>query len=73
MQFVVQKSITEMENPPYCPDLAPNDFWLFPKMSTLKGRRFQDIEDLQKGDVGTERFSTTGVPKMFKTVAAWLR
>jgi hypothetical protein len=25
-QFLAQKSITEMEHPPYSPDLAPNDF-----------------------------------------------
>jgi hypothetical protein len=28
--------------PPYTPDLAPANFFLFPKLeSTLKGRRFQ--------------------------------
>jgi histone-lysine N-methyltransferase SETMAR len=31
-QFMAQKSITEMEHPPYSPDLAPNDFWLLPKL-----------------------------------------
>jgi hypothetical protein len=37
-QFLAQKSITEMEHPSYSPDLAPNYFWLFPKMkSVLKG------------------------------------
>jgi hypothetical protein len=30
-QFLAQKSIAEMENPLCSPDLAPNDFWLFPK------------------------------------------
>jgi hypothetical protein len=25
-QFLVQKSITELEHPPYSPDLAQNDF-----------------------------------------------
>jgi hypothetical protein len=31
------------------PDLAPNDFRLFSKIkSALKGRRFHDIEDIQK-------------------------
>jgi hypothetical protein len=46
-QFLAQKSITEMEHPSYSPDLVPNDFWLFPKIkSALKGRRFQDIEDI---------------------------
>jgi len=38
-----------MEHPPYSTDLAPNDFWLFPKIkSALKGRRFQDTEDIQR-------------------------
>jgi hypothetical protein len=30
-QFLAQKLITEMENPPYTPDLVMNDFWLFKK------------------------------------------
>jgi len=48
-QFLAQKSITEMEHPPYSPDLAPNDFWLLPKIkSALKGQRFQDNEDKKK-------------------------
>jgi hypothetical protein len=35
--------------PTLFPLLAPNDFWLFPKIrSTLKGRIFEDIEDIQK-------------------------
>jgi histone-lysine N-methyltransferase SETMAR len=41
--------VYEMEHPPYSPDLAPNDIWLFPKIeSALKGRRFQDTEDIKK-------------------------
>jgi hypothetical protein len=63
-----------MEHPPHSPDLAPNDFWLFPKIkSAVKDRRFQDTEDIQnKCDDGTESYSTAGVPKMFPTVAASL-
>jgi hypothetical protein len=38
-----------MKHPPYSPDLAPNDFWLFPKIKTTsKGRKFQDTEDIKK-------------------------
>jgi len=38
-----------MEHPSYSPDLARNDSWLFSKIkSTLKRRRFQDTEDIQK-------------------------
>jgi histone-lysine N-methyltransferase SETMAR len=37
-QFLVQKSVTEMDYPPYSPDLAPNDFWIFPQIkSAVKG------------------------------------
>jgi histone-lysine N-methyltransferase SETMAR len=48
-QFLAQKLITEMEHPPCSPNLAPNDFWLFPEIKcALKIWRFQDIEDIQK-------------------------
>jgi histone-lysine N-methyltransferase SETMAR len=48
-QFLIEKSITEMEHPPCSPDLAPKDFWLFPKMkSALTGRRYQDTENILK-------------------------
>jgi histone-lysine N-methyltransferase SETMAR len=39
-QFLAQKSIFEMQHPSYSPDLAPNDFWLFPKNTVcLKGTK----------------------------------
>jgi hypothetical protein len=35
----------ELSHLPYSPDLAPADFFLFPKLkTTLKGHRFQTIE-----------------------------
>jgi hypothetical protein len=35
-------------HPPYSPDLAPCDFFLFPKIKlNLKGRRFDTIEEIQ--------------------------
>jgi hypothetical protein len=35
-------------HPPYSPDLAPCDFFLFPKMKLkLKGRRFDTTEEMQ--------------------------
>jgi hypothetical protein len=37
-----------MDHPPYSPDLAPWDFWLFPKLkNSLKGQRFADLPDIQ--------------------------
>jgi hypothetical protein len=35
-------------HPPYSPDLAPCDFFLFPKIKLkLKGRRFDTNEEIQ--------------------------
>jgi hypothetical protein len=41
-QFLAQKSITEMEHPSYSPDLALNNFWLFPKIKSTSMR--QDVK-----------------------------
>ena len=38
---------------PHCPDLVPCDFWLFPKLkSSMKGKRFQTISDIQENMMG---------------------
>jgi hypothetical protein len=58
-EFLAQKLITEMKHPLLSPDLVLNDFWPFPKIKpSIKGRRFQDIEDIQKKKV-------TCIPKCF--------
>jgi hypothetical protein len=37
-----------VDHPPYSPDLAPADFWLFPKLeSLLERKRFSDVEDIK--------------------------
>jgi hypothetical protein len=34
-------------HPPYSPDLAPCDFFLFPRLkSILKGKQFQDVAEI---------------------------
>ncbi|GFS61126.1 HTH_48 domain-containing protein [Trichonephila clavipes] len=39
--------ITTVCQPPYYTDLAPYDFWLFPKLKTpLKGSRFESREEI---------------------------
>jgi len=39
--FWAKHHITQVCQLPYSPDLAPRDFWLFPKLkSPLNGRRF---------------------------------
>lgn len=47
-EFLGQTNTIVAPHPPYSPDLAPADFFLFPKMkSKLKGRRFDTIEEIQ--------------------------
>ena len=41
-EFLTKHEATIVPQPPYSSDLAPADFFLFPKLkSSLKGRRFQ--------------------------------
>jgi transposase len=48
-EFWAKKFITKTDRPPYSPELAPWDFWLFPKLkNALKGQRFSDIPDIQR-------------------------
>jgi len=47
-QFLVKNKVAVIPHPLYSPDLAPCDFFLFPKMKLkLKGRRFNTTEEIQ--------------------------
>ncbi|KAL4084659.1 hypothetical protein QTP88_027586 [Uroleucon formosanum] len=47
-QFSTDKKISTIPQPPYSPDIAPCDFWLFPNLNLgLKGERFATIEDIK--------------------------
>ena len=47
-QFLAEKSIPVITQPPYSPDLAPSDFWLFPTLKMgLTGTRFATMEDVK--------------------------
>ncbi len=38
-----------LDQPPYSPDLAPCDFFLFPKLKgVIKGTRFPDVEAIKR-------------------------
>ena len=46
--FLANKNISMLEHPPHSPDLAPCDFYLFPKIkSVLKGTAFLSVEDVK--------------------------
>jgi len=47
-EFLAKNNIGVLEQPPYSPDLAPYDFFLFPKFKeVIKGTRFQDSEAIK--------------------------
>jgi len=48
-EFLVKKNIPILPYPPYGPDLAPCDFYLFSKLKLkLKGHHFGMMENIQK-------------------------
>ena len=48
-QFLTQRKVTVFDHHPYSPDLAPADYFLFPKVkSHLKWRLFESISDIQR-------------------------
>jgi len=47
--YLAKHQTSVVAHPPYSLDLAPADFFLFPKLkTTLKGRCFQTIEEIQE-------------------------
>jgi len=59
-QFLAKKkNMTVIPHPPYSPDLAQCDFFLFPRM---KGKRFADVGEVKKetlevlNNISTEEF-----------------
>ena len=45
--FLAKNNRALVRQPPYTPDLAPCDFWLYPKLkTTLKRRRFESRKDI---------------------------
>ena len=43
--YLTKMGIKTVSRPPYCPALAPCDFWLFPK---LIGYRYETIEEMKE-------------------------
>ena len=58
--FLSEQGIQVLDHPPYSPDLAPCDFWLFPVLKEkLAGRKFDRVQDLAKA----VRSELSGLPK----------
>ena len=48
-QFLGKHGTAQLQQPPYSPDLAPCDFFLFPRLKkVVKGHRFEATEDIKQ-------------------------
>jgi len=57
--YLAKHQTSVVPHPPYSPDLAPADFFLFPKLKiTLKGRCIKTIEGIQESAI-TEQCAIT--------------
>ena len=68
--YLTKMGIKTVPRRPYSPDLAPSDFWLFPK---LKGCRYETIKDMKEAvtkviDMLTQEDFEGGVPEVVGTV-----
>jgi transposase len=71
-EFLASKQINVLEHPPYSPDLAPNDFFLFPKIKKiLKGRHFDDTDDI--GSNTTAALKATPQNQFQNCLEGWSR
>ena len=47
--FMARNSMAVLPHPPHSPDVAPSDFFLFPRVKrNLKGMRFADVEEVKR-------------------------
>ena len=67
---LAKHAMTVLPQPPYSPDLAPADFFLFTKLkSTLKGRRFESIEAITTNSLAHLRsIHKTAFQEFFRTL-----
>jgi hypothetical protein len=60
--------------PPYSPDLAPADFFLFPELNTtLKGRSFQTTDKINENAITELRHHRNRIPGSIPTMEEMLQ
>ena len=72
LDFLAQQKIRLLPHPPYLPDLAPCDFFLFPKTKEkLRGRQFSSHEEA----VGAYLEAVNDVPEeaWIEAFSSWFR
>lgn len=75
-EFMTRKGVPTLPQPPYSPDLAPCDFFLFPQLkSFMKGNRYDGVSEVQSVTTRVLReLSSEGFEECFqKWVRRWNR
>ena len=71
MSYLTEMGIKTVPHPPYSPDLAPCDFWMFPRLKEkLRGRRFEDVEEMK--EAVTEALDTFPLEDYQRAFKKWL-
>jgi len=66
--FLAENNVTILKHPPHSPHLAPDDFYLFPRLiSAFKVRRFCVATDIIKNATDEQKAFTKWLPRMFPT------
>ena len=69
-QFLAENNIAVLEQPPYSPNLAPCDFFLFPKLKrVIRGTRFQDSKAITTAV--TKELGAIPMESFQKCIEAW--
>ena len=66
--FIAQTKVKTLSHPPYSPDLAPCDFFLFPKLKDLlKGKTYSSDEELTEAlESALATFNRSFISDMFE-------
>ncbi|GBM48584.1 hypothetical protein AVEN_99017-1 [Araneus ventricosus] len=61
-KYLTRHSVTTLEHPPYSPDLAPADFYLFPRQKMKwKGNRFVDSDEVIENNWTSQKMDSRSV------------
>jgi hypothetical protein len=72
-KFLAPENMLVVPHPPYSPDLAPCDFFLFPRMkSQLKWCNFQDVTEIQEQSLTALYAIPKSVPVVLPALAETL-
>ena len=70
--YLTKMGIKTVRHPPYSPDLAPCDFWLFPKLKEkLRGCRYETIEEMKEAVTKVIDMHTRGLLWAFQKLLEW--